>query len=169
MCATPETGQLDNESLQTEFGGGDPEIIELLVGELEASFGVVPQASMSGGALVRRGDKLVGADKALYNPVTQALLFDGNVRYEAPNAQVSGTSAEFAYVTGRIRFEGAEFLLGQDNARGSASVLEINQEGRLQLVKVDYTTCPPNSNDWLMEAGEIELDSKTGVVKARNV
>ena len=169
MCAIPESRQLDNESLQEEFGSGDPEVIELLVGEIEASFADVPRASMTGGVLVRRGDKLVGADEATYNPVNQALLFDGNVRYEAPNAQVSGTSAEFAYATGRIRFEGAEFHLGLDNARGSADVLEINQEGRLQLVEVGYTTCPPGSNDWMMEAGEIELDSKTGVGKARKV
>jgi LPS-assembly protein len=169
VCAVPETRQLDNESLQEEFGSGDPQVIELLVGEIDASFGDVPRASMKGGVLVRRGDKLGGADEAAYNPVNQALLFDGNVRYEAPNAQVSGTSAEFAYATGRIRFEGAEFLLGQDNARGSADVLEINQEGRLQLVEVGYTTCPPESNDWMMEAGEIELDSKAGVGKARKV
>jgi len=168
-CATPETSQLDNSLLQAEFGSGDPGAIELLVGEFEASFGDTPQASMSGGVLVRSGDKLVGADEAAYDPEARALLFNGNVRYEAPNAQVSGTSAEFAYVTGRIRFEGAEFLLGQDDARGSANVLEINQEGRLQLVEVGYTTCPPDSNDWLMEAGEIELDSKTGVGKARKV
>jgi len=169
VCAVPESSQLDNDSLLEEFGIGDPNVIELLVGEFAASFGDVPQASMSGGVLVRRGDKLVGADRAAYNPVTQALLFDGGVRYEAPNAQVSGTSAEFAYVTGRIRFEGAEFLLGQNNARGSADVLEINQDGRLQLVEVGYTTCPPESNDWMIEAGEIELDSKTGVGKARGV
>ena len=169
MCAIPESRQLDNESLQEEFGSGDPEVIELLVGEIDASFADVPRASMTGGVLVRRGDKLVGADEAAYNPVKQALLFDGNVRYEAPNAQVSGTSAEFAYATGRIRFEGAEFHLGLDNARGSADVLEINQEGKLQLVEVGYTTCPPGSNDWMMEAGEIELDSKTGVGKARKV
>jgi len=169
VCATPETGQLDSESLQTEFGGGDPEVVELLVGDIEASFGDVPQASMSGGVLVRRGDKLVGADDARYDPLNQALNFEGNVRYQGPNTRVTGTSAEFAYASGRIRFEGAEFLIGQDNARGSASVLEINQEGRLQLVDVGYTTCPPESNDWLIEAGEIELDSKTGVGKARKV
>lgn len=169
MCAVPETRQLDNESLQEEFGSGDPEVIELLVGEIDASFADVPRASMTGGVLVRRGDKLVGADEAAYEPINQALLFDGNVRYEAPNARVSGTSAEFAYATGRIRFEGAEFLLGQDNARGFADVLEITQAGRLQLVEVGYTTCPPDSNDWMMEAGEIELDSQTGVGKARKV
>ena len=169
MCATPNPRLLDSELLPTEIGAGNPEAIELLVGEIDASFGDVPQASMSGGVLMRSGDKLVGADEARYDPLTQSLLFDGNVRYEAPNAQVSGTSAEFAYETGRIRFEGAEFQLGQGNARGTANVLEINQEGRLQLVEVSYTTCPPESNDWIIEAGEIELDSKTGVGKARKV
>lgn len=168
-CAAPTISQLDSDSLLSEFGVGDPNVLELLVGELEASFGGTPSASMSGGVLVRRGDKLVGADHATYQPHNQALLFDGNVRYEAPNAKVSGTSAEFAYAAGQIRFEGAEFELGQGSARGSASILQINQQGRLELADVAYTTCPPDSNDWIIEAGEIELDSQTGVGKARNV
>jgi len=146
---------------------GDPDVVELQAGAFEAALGDNPTASMSGGILLRRGDRLAGAETASYDPQQRALHLGGGVRYEDPDSLILSDSAEFGYESGRIRFEGAEFEVGQDNARGAASVLEINQDGRLQLVDVSYTTCPPESNDWIIEAGEIELDSRSGVGTAR--
>jgi LPS-assembly protein len=168
-CAVPQLPSVAEDSLLSEFGSGDPDVIEFLTGELEATFGDEPTASLSGGVVLRRGDRLAGADSAHYDPLTRALMLMGAVRYEDPNTAIVSRSAEFAYDTGRIRFEGAEFQLGLHGSRGSADVLEINQEGRLQLAGVGYTTCPPESNDWIIEAGDIQLDTKTGVGKARNL
>ena len=142
--------------------------IQLEAGGLEAQFGAEPTALMTGGVLLRQGDKLAGADVARYDPDNKALLLEGSVRYEDLGTLIASDSAEFGYVTGRIRFEGAEFSLG-NNARGEAAVFEVNQDGRLELDGVSYTTCPPDSNDWLLEAKEIELDSSTGVGTARGV
>jgi LPS-assembly protein len=147
----------------------DPEAIIFEVGGLEAQLGTRPSASMTGGVLLRQGDKAAGADSALYNPDSRALTLDGDVRYEDPGTQISSERAEFAYDLGRVRFEGAEFFLGANNARGSADALEINEQGRLELDQVDYTTCPEGSNDWLLQARDIDLDSKTGVGTARGV
>ena len=168
-CAAPQLPSVAGDSLLSEFGPGDPDVIEFLTGELEATFGDEPTASLSGGVVLRRGDRLAGADTAHYDPLAQALMLMGAVRYEDPNTAVVSRSAEFAYETGRIRFEGAEFQLGLHGSRGSADVLEINQEGRLQLADVGYTTCPPESNDWIIEASDIELNTRTGVGKARNL
>ncbi len=147
----------------------DSQTIVLEAGELNAQFGPRPTASMSGGVLLRQGDKLAGADSARYDPDSKALILEGNVRYEDQSTLIESDSAEFAYLTGRIRFEGAEFLVGASNARGTASAFEINQDGRLELDDVSYTTCPPGSNDWLLEASDIDLDSETGVGTARGV
>ena len=167
-CVTPPLTGEEEESLLARFGTGNPDIIEFMAGEVEAQFGENPTASLSGGVLLRRGDRLAGADDANYDPVNQALELTGNVRYEDPESQVISSAAEFGYLTGRIRFEGAEFQLG-NRGRGAAGVLEINQEGRLELADVGYTTCPPGSQDWIIEADDIELDSNSGVGKARDV
>ncbi len=169
VCETPEAAEIADQSLLDQLGDGDPDIIEFQAGEIDASFGDPPSASLSGGVLVRRGDRVAAAEDASYDPSMQALLLTGGVRYQGPASAVTGRSAEFSYTTGRIRFEGAEFQLGQSGSRGSANVLEISSDGRLQLAEVGYTTCPPGSNDWIIEAGEIELNSATGVGKARNV
>lgn len=156
------------DSLLARFGTGNPDFIEFQVGDLEAQFGVQPSASMSGGVLLRRGDRMAGADAAQYDPIEHALFLTGNVRYEDPGTVVVSQSAEFGYVTGRIRFEGADFQLG-GRGRGAAGFLEINQEGNLELGDVGYTTCPSGSEDWIIEAGDIELDTSTGVGKARDL
>jgi LPS-assembly protein len=124
---------------------------------------------MTGGILLRRGDKLAGADSARYDPDSRALLLDGSVRYEDAGTQVESDSAEFSYGFGRIRFEGAKFSLGDGDAHGAADALEVNQEGRLELDGVSYTTCPPESNDWVIQAKDIVIDTRSGIGTAKGM
>jgi LPS-assembly protein len=169
ICKAPDTASLADESEIERLDAADPGAIEFLAGGLEARFGAHPDASMTGGVLVRSGNRLAGADSANYDPTAKSLTLDGSVRYEDPETTITSTRAEFAYVTGRVRFEGAEFSLGRNASRGAADMLEINEDGTVKLDEVRYTTCPPGSNDWMLEAGDIDLDTEDGTGTARNV
>jgi LPS-assembly protein len=147
----------------------DLDAVQLEAGRVEAQLGERPTASLSGGILLRRADKLAGADSARFDPDTLALYLSGNVRYEDPGTQIRSDSAEFEYESGRIGFSGAEFSMGSNNSRGAADRLQISQDGLLQLDNVSYTTCPPGSNDWLLQARDIDLDSRSGTGTARSV
>jgi LPS-assembly protein len=147
----------------------DPNAIQLEAGRVEAQMGAQPSASLSDGILLRRADKLAGADSARYDPETMSLYLTGAVRYEDPGTQIRSDSAEFEYESGRIGFSGAEFWMGSNNSRGAADLLQISQDGLLQLDNVSYTTCPPGSNDWLIQAKDIDLDSRSGIGTARGV
>ncbi|MCI0516920.1 MAG: LPS assembly protein LptD, partial [Woeseiaceae bacterium] len=155
--------------MNAEGAAVDPGTIEFEAGEIDMTLGAEPRASMSGGIVVRQDQRVAGADTARYVPETQSLLLTGAVRFEDPATQVLSESAEFSYGTGRIRFDDASFELGASNSRGAADLLEINQEGVLQLNDVNYTTCPPGSDDWVIEAGDIKLDTVAGTGTARNV
>ena len=91
------------------------------------------------------------------------------MRYEDPGTLILSRQAEFGYGTGRIRFEGAKFSLGSSSARGAADALEINENGTLSLGGVEYTTCPPDSEDWLLQGESIVLDTGDGVGTAKNM
>ena len=169
VCEAPLVGSLSDNAYAKAFGDPEDETVQFEAGRIDARMIPAPSASMSGGVLVRRGDRLAAADSADYNPGTQTLSLQGDVSYVDPGTEIVSQSAEFAYETGRIRFESAEFLLGENNSRGSATVLQISQEGTLDLNNVNYTTCPPDSNDWLIEAGDINIDTGSGVGTARNV
>jgi len=168
VCEAPQQRQLSFYDL-ADAAERDENTIYFEAGAVEAALGDEPTASMTGGILIRRGDRLASADSAVYESDTQALTLSGGVRYEDPETLVTGNAAEFAYASGRIRFDGAQFQLDQSNSRGAADILEINQDGRLILDEVSYTTCPPGSDDWLIQANAIELDTAAGVGTARNV
>lgn len=141
----------------------------LEAGSVEALIGESPTATLRGGVELRRGQRLAGADTARYDPDTLAVELLGNVRYRDPRTEILSDRAEFSYSSGRIRFEGAEFQLGASGARGAAGVIAIDQQGLVELRKVRYTTCPPDSNDWLLLADDIRLDTDAGVGSAKNV
>lgn len=167
-CTTALAPDADQQLLDT-LPATDEDTIEFEVGELEAEFGDAPTAKMSGGVLLRRGNKHAGANSADYDPANRSLLLEGDVRYQDRGTQVRSDLAEFGYDTGRVRFEGAEFSLGSSNARGAAEALLVSENGTLSLDGVSYTTCPPGSNDWLIEASDIDLDTRTGVGVARGM
>ena len=147
----------------------DDAAITFEAGSIDAVLGPPPRATLGGGVLVRRGQRLAGADTAIYDPDSTSLSLEGNVRFRDPNTNIRSDSANFSYATGRVSFRGAEFQLGQGGARGAADEIEISQEGTLRLGDVSYTTCPPGSNDWLLQAASIELDTTIGQGTARNV
>ena len=168
VCETPRSRDLarqaDAAGLEEDSG-----TFEFEVGNLAAGIGDDPTMTMTGGVLVRRGARVAGAENARYNPASGTLLLDGGVRYEDPESEISSESAELSYEAGRIRFEGAEFRLAQTNSRGAARVLQISEDGTVDLGDVRYTTCPPGSEDWLLQAGDIDLDTREGTGTARDV
>ncbi len=162
-CRTSLNEPVDNDPFRLLKPLPDPSTIQLDAGSFEATLGAFPTAVMSGGVMLRRDDKLVGAERARYDPEGKALHLEGGVRYQDPGTQIQSQSAEFGYVTGRIRFVGADFSLGGSDSRGAADAIEINQNGLLTLDGVEYTTCPPGSEDWIMQGRSIEIDTNRGV------
>ncbi len=169
LCPVSSLSGIDEALLSGDSGEADDAPIILEAGNVEAEIGETPSARLSDGVLLRRGNRLAGADSAVYDPDTLAVELLGNVRYRDARNEVLSDSARFSYSTGSIRFRGAEFQLGQGGGRGAAGDIEVSREGTLELADVSYTTCPPGSNDWLLQADEIRLDSNTGVGSARNV
>ena len=147
----------------------NPNTIELLAGTLDAQFGAQPSATLSSGVELRRDTKIASADSARYDPDSKAIFLQGSVRYQDPGTQILSDLAEFNYVNGHVRFEGARFSLGGTASRGAADALEISQNGTLSLAGVEYTTCPPGSEDWLMQGKSIDLDTNTGIGTARGM
>jgi LPS-assembly protein len=168
-CRTPAVSNFSDELFFAAVEGDEDAAIVFEAGNIDAMLGPPPRAALGGGVLVRRGQRLAGADTALYDPDSTSLALDGNVRFRDPNTSIRSDSAIFSYATGRVSFRGAEFQLGQGGARGAADEIELSQEGTLRLGEVNYTTCPPGSNDWLLQAESIELDTTTGQGTARNV
>ncbi|MCG8371436.1 MAG: LPS-assembly protein LptD, partial [Proteobacteria bacterium] len=168
-CRTSIGESIATDSVLRDVAPENPGTIRLEAGRFDAQIGDGLAAEMTGGVLLRHNDRLAGAETARFDPEQGALLLEGGVRYEDPGTRILSRSAEFSYDMGRIRFEGAEFSLGSDNARGAAEGLEINERGELLLERVEYTTCPPDDDGWLLQGKSIELDTREGVGTARGI
>ena len=168
-CETTVGEPVEAVSSITDTEFDNPSTLVLEAGRLEAQLGENPTATMSDGVLLRQADRLAGADTARFDTERRAMYLEGNVRFEDPHSKVLGDSAQFAYESGQIRFDGAEFSLTESASRGAADVLEVNQSGELLLEDVEYTTCPPGSEDWLLQGSSIELDTVEGTGRAKGV
>jgi LPS-assembly protein len=68
----------------------------------------------------------------------------------------------------RGTLRGITYALPVQHARGEAGELSLEGAGRLRLADASYTTCAPGKPDWLLSAGEVEIDHGDGTVTARD-
>lgn len=122
---------------------------------------------LQGNVLIRQGPREVTTTDATYDSRTGDFSVDSPVQYADPNMTVRGESAR-VNADGGAQFEGAEFELPARNARGSASRVRADAQGRMQLDDVRYTTCPLGREDWVIKASDIDLNQEKSLGTARN-
>lgn len=115
--------------------------------------------------VVRQGERSLSADELIMDRGRNSAKVSGAVEYRDPNLVVRGTEGEFQ--DGAARINQAQFELPRQPARGEARLLQLEQNGRLSLEGVSYTTCPPERTDWQIKADSVTLDTRTNVGVAR--
>ena len=108
-------------------------------------------AKLSGGVTILQGEREVSADAATYDASERRFKVEGDVEYRSPDLRLKGGSGSWNAL-GTGQFTGAEFELPQRPARGSAESLEMDNEGKLRLSEVRFTTCPAGNTDWELRA-----------------
>ena len=124
--------------------------------------------SLNGQVTIEQGERKLTAEDAQYNPDTGQFKVRDNVKYADPDLEVQGTDAEYD-TKGGVSFDNAEFRLKTRAARGSAKEIQVNQAGEVHLDKVQYTSCPPGKNDWLLTASDIDIYQQEGAGYGRDV
>ena len=125
-------------------------------------------ASLSGGVVVRQGDRELAAQSATYDASDQSFKVEGDVEFRSPDLRLKSASGAWD-MQGAGHFTGAEFELPARPARGSAAELEVTRAGALSLREVSFTTCPTGNDDWFLRASSIDIDQRAQQGKGRNV
>jgi LPS-assembly protein len=113
---------------------------------------------------IRQGDKQLSAERGSLK--ANRINVDGKIEYRDPQLVVRGNAGSFA--DGEASFEGANFELPLQPARGSARSMSVNRAGILRLEGVNYTTCPENQPDWQIRADSVSLDTDKSMGTARD-
>lgn len=126
------------------------------------------QWNLNGDVRISQGDRQLKTTDATYDPASQTFSTKHGVEYSDPTMKVEGAAAQFD-PGGGVTFEGAQFELPSQPARGSASRISATAEGNLSLDDVRYTTCPLGNNDWVLKAADIDISQRAGIGTGRNV
>ncbi len=121
------------------------------------------QATFSGHVVVTKGNQLLEADRITYNNRDDTIDATGSIYYQSPGLLVSGSSARMDMAVHKGKITDVEYRLPKRHARGSATLAEVIGPKQSHFENINYTTCRPGNDDWILEAGKLEINQETGV------
>ncbi|HET7174551.1 MAG TPA: LPS assembly protein LptD [Gammaproteobacteria bacterium] len=127
------------------------------------------QSFITGDVQLDQGDHRVTGQKMTYDSNTGIALIKEDVNYYTPRLMVLSPSGSYDTNKGFGSFDDAEFLLPQRHGRGTADLVNSLDTDHSQMFGVQYTTCPPGHQDWLLKAPDLSLDMSTNTGIAHDV
>ena len=124
--------------------------------------------TMIGDAEAIRGFQRLRADRIIYREQDKTVEAKGDVVYDEPLLNIRGTNGKFWLDEHRGELFTTHFNFYERHGRGDAEKAYVVRPGVSRFKKALYTTCPEDSNAWIMRATKVTLDENTGVGEARN-
>lgn len=125
-------------------------------------------ATLAGEVTVSQGNRQLKADQASLDRASQVLTASGHIEFREPNLVVSAESTQLNLQTSTGEFTAARFLQHDKSLRGSAQAIQRQSTSQLRLQQAMVTHCPPDDETWKLQAGQIDLDDRTGWGSARH-
>jgi LPS-assembly protein len=126
------------------------------------------QIEATGDVTLRQGGQSIRADSLLFKQNSHEVDAQGGVILKQDGNIMSGPHLQFNMDTGAGTMEQPQFYLKENDARGSADVLHIQDRQHYSLDNATYTTCPAGNQDWLLNMGSLEIDRDRHVGVARS-
>ncbi|MGC1388565.1 MAG: LPS assembly protein LptD [Steroidobacteraceae bacterium] len=123
-----------------------------------ASVDAQGSAVLTGHVQAHQDARSVAADSVTYDEKTGKLTVTGAVDFEDPRLRVRSDSGVYDALGG-ASFDKANFQIFERNGRGYAQEMSVHPDGKVNLEKVRYTTCPVGNQDWMLQASSISLDT----------
>ncbi|MBI3480255.1 MAG: LPS-assembly protein LptD [Nitrosomonadales bacterium] len=122
----------------------------------------------TGGARLRQDGQAIRADSLRLRQDTHEVEAQGAVMLEQDGNTISGPRLRFNMNTGAGTMEQPHFYLKENEARGTADVLNVQDRLHYSLGNATYTTCPAGNQDWQMNMSALEIDRERQIGVARN-
>jgi len=111
-----------------------------------------------GSVLLLKGDQSVRTDRLWYYEDTHEIDAQGSVALEQKGSKMSGPHLRLNLDTSIGTMDEPEFFLPENDGRGAAEVMHIQDQKHFVLDKASYTTCPAGNQDWMLNVNELEID-----------
>lgn len=116
------------------------------------------QVEATGNAILRKRGQSIRADRLLYFQDTQDIDAQGSVVLEQDGNTMSGPHLRLNLDTNIGIMEQPVFYLAENDGRGAAEVMRINDRQHYSLDKASYTTCQADDRGWLLKMNRLEID-----------
>jgi len=133
--------------------------------ELDA--GKTREGEARGDVELLRADQRIATDLLLFDPVTQMITVPGPISYRDQQVWLNGSEGRYSLLEQSGYFSLVEFGLSQSSAHGSAEWAELEGGNTSRMHHLDYTTCPGEQPDWLIEMKTLDLRHDEGVGYAK--
>ncbi|WP_376695749.1 LPS-assembly protein LptD [Wenzhouxiangella sp. EGI_FJ10305] len=117
---------------------------------------------------LQQGQQQLETDELIYEPQTGRVRIPGWLQYSGPRLNVDAGSASYDTRRKSGRFDSVRYTIPGTTARGSAASADLYDPEHARLETFDFTTCPPDQDDWQIEASSVDMDLEEGVGTARN-
>ncbi len=124
------------------------------------------QVALQGNVLIRDGQRLLQADSALLEQADQKIRFPQGLLVTEPNLIVQGQRAEIGLQGETLQLGGVQWLLLEQQLRGSAASLVQGESGQVVLKDAELTRCSPGNQGWSLGADRLEINQGEGFAQA---
>jgi len=94
---------------------------------------------------------------------------EGRVRYEDQYVRLSSESIDLDMSKQGGKVSDVKFQLTNGNLRGEAKSISLSEKQPLKINEVNFTSCPPGNESWLLQSSDVEIDPESGWGDADNV
>ncbi len=120
-------------------------------------------STLSGGVILRQGDRQLSASKAELDRQSETATFEREVEYREPGVLLVSDEARIELATEQSEFNQAQFVMHSEHLRGRAArIYRDAQAETLSLEQGLYTFCPPGDDDWTLHADNVTLNQTEG-------
>jgi LPS-assembly protein len=124
-------------------------------------------ARFSGGVSLRQGYRQLRGESATIDRLGQTIVVEGDIEVREPGLLLRGNRAVLRQQTNEAEVDQSRFVLHEQHLRGSAAGLRRDSGGVVHIDQGTLSFCPPDNDDWLLQADSMALDIDAGVGTAR--
>ncbi|MDT8387732.1 MAG: LPS assembly protein LptD [Thiogranum sp.] len=138
-----------------------------LAGDL-ASMSSAGTYTLIGEAEAIRADQRLKADLLIYDQTAATVSVEREVRYDEPDLSLTASYGKLWLDEDRGEFHDTRYRLYDSHARGGAEISYLLEPGITQYRRATYTTCPDDSDVWMLAASKVTMYKERGEGIARH-
>ncbi len=170
LCAAPtKTAQTKTTTLKNDLAEGSDTSASKEMTFTADKFEVHgSQYRLTGKVKGGRANQQLSADSLNYDKKSDLAHATGSVRYEHGDRILTGDSANIDLGKGSGSITPARFWLTDKHIRGQADSVQFEGVSETRLHGVTFTTCDEGSDDWLLKASSLHLNTENNEGIARH-